>query len=154
MVERDHGLVNEVGEAEEQDHARHPPAMRAREARVGGDGEDEPQRDEDRPGEADEVRRAPEVHVLSDVHVPPLVERSADHGQEKSRAAQPEPGGGAVASPPPGERPRTDEAVGCDAGVHEDVRGREEAVAADRPVPSCHRGARLSASVRLLIDRR
>src|SRR5213594_1897879 len=114
---------------------RRPPAMRARETRVGGDGEDEAQRDEDRPGEADEVRRAPEVHVLSDVNVPPLVERSAGHGQKKPGAAQRERGGGAVASPPPGKRPRTDEAVGCDAGVHEEVRGREEAVAADRPVP-------------------
>src|SRR5207245_8610273 len=81
------------------------------------------------------VRRAPAGHLLADVHVPPLVERGAGHGQEKSRAAQREPGGGAVASPPPGERPRTDEAVGCDAGVHEEVRGREETVAADRPVP-------------------
>src|SRR3989442_16027500 len=42
VVEGDHGLVDEVGEAEEQDDARQEPAGLPREARGGGDGGDRP----------------------------------------------------------------------------------------------------------------
>src|SRR3989475_12441615 len=58
VVEGDHGLVDEVGEAEEQDDARQEPAGLAREARGGGDGGDETDGAEHRAGEANAAARA------------------------------------------------------------------------------------------------
>ena len=135
VVEGDHGLVDEVGEAEEQDDARQEPAGLAREARVGGDGGDEPDGDERRAREADEVGRAPEVHVLADVHVPPLVERRARHGHQEPDATREKPARRPVAAVPPEDGPRADDAVDRHARVHQDVRRGEKALASDRAVP-------------------
>ena len=135
VVERDHRLVNQIGEGAEQDDARHPPARLKAVAGVSGEGEGQAEDDEHRAGEADEMGWTPEVHVLADVGVPPFVERRAGDGDQDAHAAQQEAGGGAMTPPPPEERPRADQAVDADGRVHQDVWRREEGVAADRAVP-------------------